>query len=202
MPRVLKIGGSIFGVYLGLSSVSAASHFFSMTKVNSFQTQANNKSRALDASYNVNSKRKEIENTAINMFGGKTNEHDISLLDENCEFEDGFGRCCGKKTVRSVFYVMPVLMKNHVTRDVQILQRYSNAFTFSFDQSFAMFGIEIKSLPTLVYVEMNDDNSKITKMEDHWFGRPFFWGFGTGNMIRKFNGKVIYQGYLPRLVDK
>ena len=45
-------------------------------------------------------------------------------------------------------------------------------------------------------MELNHDNPKIVKIEDHWFGRPFFNCFGTGRIIRRINGKLFYQWIL------
>ena len=200
MPRVLKITGCIFGVYTSFTALSVGSHFMNVRhKKWSLQLPNNNATKPLTLSQLNNSlemeQRKEIEQSIINAFALKANNDDMEIIDDKCKFEDPYGARNGKSAIKTIMFGLPPLITNHKMKDVEI-ERYSNSFTLKYDQSLTMFGINLSSLPTIIYVEMNDDNTKVTKISDHWFGRPFFKGFGTGYLIRKINGKIGYDWYI------
>ena len=118
----------------------------------------------------------------------KATSDDMEYIDDNVDFEDPVGGPAGKEA-------MGKLISNHQMKDFQI-SRYSNSFTLTYDQSLIIFGLSIKSLPTTVYCELDEENKRVTKCYDLWYGRPFFHGFGVGTLIRQINGKFIYDLYL------
>ena len=196
-----KFAAGVGGVYLGLTTLSIGSHWFNYQKVDSWKIPQNDKTKALDASTTISQERLAMEDAIQSMFALKVQPKHIELLDDNFYLEDCVGIIRGPKNLRTFAYAFAAILKNHEMRDPKI-ERYSNSFVLTFDQSFKLYGIPFSTLPTIIYCEMNDDNTKLTKCEDHWFGRPFFGGLGTGNMIRQFNGKVIYQWFLSTQLPK
>ena len=200
--RFLKIGGAIFGTYVGLTQFSMAFHFLNIRKVNSWQMPQNNKTQPMQGMNNAT--REEIENGVISMFALKPNKDVSSLIGENCTFVDPVGKVKGKKAVDIVIFGLPhsILCKNHeMQMDTIKMKQFSNSFTLQFETKTKMIGLPVEqTIPTLVYVELNNDNTKITKIEDYWHGRPFWNGLGLGPLIRTINGKLIFGWYLKSCV--
>lgn len=202
MSKVVRLTGAVFGAYTGLTAINIGSHWFNFKKVNSWQLPKNDATKVLSIERLNDQKEMErrarIENTIINLFAVKATEDDMKYVDDNVDFEDPVGARKGKEGMGIVLLNGGKLISNHKMKDLKV-DRYSNAFTLTYDQSLIIFGISIKSLPTVIYCEMNEDNSKITKCYDLWFGRAFFGGFGTGKLVRTINGKFIYDFYLRRV---
>ena len=193
MSAGLRIGGGILGAYFGLTGLSVGSHWYNFKKVNSWQPPTNDKTRPLPPDSNVD--RSEIEQAIIRMFHMEATPTDKDYADENIVFMDPLGSTIGKKPLVRIIYALPKIIHDHKIKDIKFTH-YKNAFLFEFDQSCKSMGVTYKSLPARVYVELNDDNTKFTRVEDHWFGRPYFNGLGTGWLIRKINGKLIYGAVL------
>lgn len=138
----------------------------------------------------------------ISVFALKPSKNIASLLDQNCTFVDPLGNVKGINAVETVVFGLPhsVLCKNHeMQMDTIKIDRYSNLFTLSFETKTKMVGLPVEQIiPALVYVELNDQNTKITKIEDYWYGRPFWNGLGLGRLIRAVNGKIVFGWYLTR----
>lgn len=200
MSRVLRLSGAVFGVYTGILSLSIGSHLINpIEKKWSWKPPINDATKPLTESElnNVNemNQRRNIEKSIINMFNMKAIENDLNIVDDNCQFEDPSGYRKGKKAIGTIIFALPNIIYDHKMKDIQI-ERYSNSFTLKFDQSAKVFGIKLSSLETIVYVEMNAENKKVTKIYDYWLGRPFFNGFGTGRLVRIINGKIFHDWYL------
>ena len=114
---------------------------------------------------------------------------------KKCQFEDPSGYSKGKAAIKTIIFALPNVIHDHQMKDIEI-ERYSNAFTLKFDQSARAFGINLSSLETIVYVELNNDNTSVTKIYDYWLGRPVFNGLGTGRLVRIINGKLFHDWYL------
>ena len=199
MAAVLKWSGRIFGVYTGLTVINIGSHWFNFKKVNSWQLPQNNATKPLSAEQlkdeNEMNRRADIEQSIISLFAVKATADDMQYVDDNVEFEDPVGSRVGKEGMGIVLLNGGKLISDHEMKDLEIT-RYSNSFTLTYDQSLIIFGLSIKSLPTTVYCELDEENKKVTKCYDLWYGRPFFHGFGVGTLIRQINGKLIYDLYL------
>lgn len=197
--RIFKITGAIFGVYTGLLTMSIGSHWINpVHKRWSYKVPDNASTKPLTPSQLNNStemdQRKNIEQRIINAFNMKATQSDLDIVDDNCLFEDPSGSRKGKTAIGTIIFALPNIINDHKMKDIEI-ERYSNAFTLKFDQSARAFGITLNSLETIVYVEMNEDNTKVTKIYDYWLGRPFFNGFGTGKIVRIINGKFFHDWY-------
>eukprot|EP00486_Rosalina_sp_Unknown_P016494 CAMPEP_0201593380 /NCGR_PEP_ID=MMETSP0190_2-20130828/190999_1 /ASSEMBLY_ACC=CAM_ASM_000263 /TAXON_ID=37353 /ORGANISM="Rosalina sp." /LENGTH=169 /DNA_ID=CAMNT_0048052539 /DNA_START=472 /DNA_END=978 /DNA_ORIENTATION=+ len=169
MSRVFKITGAIFGVYTGLLSLSIGSHWINpFHKKFSYKVPDNDATKPLTPSQlNDLDQRKDIEQKVINMFNMKATQPDLDIVDDNCLFADPSGSRKGKSAIGTIIFALPNIIHDHKMKDIEI-ERYSNAFTLKFDQSARAFGITLNSLETIVYVELNEDNTRVTKIYDYW----------------------------------
>ena len=205
MSILLKLTGTLFGAYTGLTLINIGSHWFNFKKPYSWTVPKSTATKPLSAE-RLNDKkelerRQQIEKNVVNLFSANATYDDMECMDEYVYFEDPMGSHSGKDSVNLILLGGGSLITELKMKDLKV-ERYSNAFTLTYDQSAIIFGLEIKSLPTKVYCEMNEDNTKITKIYDLWFGRPFFDGFGSGKFIRTVNGKIFYDFLLGKLVNK
>lgn len=205
MSKLLKLTGTLFGAYTGLTLINIGSHWFNVKKPYSWTVPKSTAAKPLSAERWNDKKelerRQQIEKNVVNLFSANGTADDLDCMDDDVYFEDPMGSHSGKDAVDLILLGGGSLITELKMKDLKV-ERYSNAFTLTYDQSAIIFGLEIKSLPTKVYCEMNEDNTKITKIYDLWFGRPFFDGFGSGKFIRTVNGKIFYDVLLGKLVNK
>ena len=195
MPKLWKLSFGIFGIYTGLTVATVGSHWYNTKQPNSWQLPQTKVTKPLSQRLNYANemeRRSKIEQSIINLFAVQATQKDFECIDRNVEFEDPMGFRIGRDAMKTVLLDGGTLISDHKMKDL-VIERYSNAFALRFDQSLTICGLSIYSLPTIIYCELNEDNSKVIKCNDLWNGRPFLRAFGTGRFIRKVNGKLVYD---------
>mmetsp|Transcript_70299 Transcript_70299/g.111783 ORF Transcript_70299/g.111783 Transcript_70299/m.111783 type:complete len:209 (-) Transcript_70299:207-833(-) len=199
MSRALRVALGVIGFYGGATLLCVSRPFGPVGKPWSWKIPQTAKTTALSdaqlADANEMQRRSQIEQSMVRMFHFVPVPGDTDIVDDKCEFEDPVASTAGREALETIVFGFQRITKEHTMDNIEI-ERYANAFTFKFDQTLRMFFLPAIAVPTVVYCEMNEDNTKVTKCFDHWYGKSFFGGLGLGPVMRAINGKLVYGWYL------
>ncbi|KDE08161.1 hypothetical protein MVLG_01641 [Microbotryum lychnidis-dioicae p1A1 Lamole] len=111
-------------------------------------------------------------------------------------FEDPICIAKGDKEYMAQWYGMPKAFPQSETLSWKVLKNEPGLIEYEQVQKYTVAGIHtVKEMKSLVHIELDPTDNKITRFEDRWNGKEMKSGW-LGSKLRSFNGR-----FMPSLIS-